>query len=79
MPKVQITVEATGLVDVEMTDDEVAALEARAEDFPISIDELSGINMDDVLNQLDFEVNDFHVVRPKKARNTPDPAETAED
>lgn len=73
MPRVQLTVEATGLVDVEMTDAQIAELEARGDDFPISLDDVP-VSMDEVLNQLDFEVSDFHVVRPKKARE-PDSSE----
>lgn len=68
MPRVQLTVTATGLVDVEMTEAQIAELEARGDDFPISLDDVPSVSMDEVLNHLDFEVDDFHVVRPKKAR-----------
>lgn len=63
--RVQLMVEASGLVDVEMTEAQIAELEARGDDFPINLDDVPGINMDDVLNQIDFEVDDFHVVKPK--------------
>lgn len=76
MPKVQITVEATGLIDIEMTEEQIAELEARADDLPIDLDDVRGVVMDEVLNGLDFELSDFHVVRP---RRTQEGAKTEED
>lgn len=70
--RVQLMVEASGLVDVEMTEAQIAELEARGEDFPINLDDVPGVNMDDVLNQLDFEVDDFHVVTKSAAPIPPD-------
>ena len=64
MPKVQIMVEARGIVDIELTQEQLDALPDEDE-FPISLD-LIPVDMDEVLNQLDFEVEDVHVIQPKK-------------
>lgn len=64
MPKVQIIVEARGIVDIELTQEQIDGL-PDAEEFPISLDALP-VDMDDVLNQLDFEVEDVHIVQPRK-------------